>query len=202
MAFTFDKSKGNEEKCGTLFQTYGWGFTSGMGKEAEGKSGGWQIGDSRAVADEAGSVSCVGVAKRPELFVVAGDEGGAGMDPTADIDEAAIQAQAEFGHRIGFVDVWTGEELHARGAEDFLRVVENETVVVAASGDIEQSDQNALGTGANGVVEVSGNTLAAEYGSNVGTSDLGEDGGNRFNRDGSGLRITESREHAGTPWET
>ena len=81
-------------------------------------------------------------------------------------------------------------------------MVENVAIIFAASGDIEQTDEYALGTGADRVVEISSDTLAAEDGSNVCAGNLREDGGDWLDSDRSGLRIAKSREHTGTPWET
>ena len=50
--------------------------------------------------------------------------------------------------------------------------IEDVAVVLAASGDVEQADQNALGTDADGVVEISGDALASEDGGDVGAVDL------------------------------
>ena len=54
---------------------------------------------------------------------------------------------------------------------------EDAAVILAASGNVEQAKQNALGADAEGVVEISGNAFAHEDGRDVGPLDLGEDGG-------------------------
>jgi hypothetical protein len=95
-------------------------------------------------------------------------------------DEAAIDAKVEFGHGLGFVNVRAGEQFGSEGAEDFLRGREKTAVLVAAAGNVEQAEEDALGADANGIVEISGNALAYEDGCNVRALDLGKGGWDRL----------------------
>ena len=144
------------------------------------------------IANQARGMSRIRVAQGAELFVVAGDKRRTGVHSAADVDQPAIEAQAKVGHGIGFIDVWFGKELQPRGAKYLLRVVENVSVVFPASGDIKQADQNSLRAGANGIVEISCDSLPSEHCSNVGATDLREDRRSRLNRYRSRLGITES----------
>ena len=120
--------------------------------------------------------------------------------PLRSFDEAAIDAEAEFGHGLGFVDVGAREKFGAQVAKDFLRGGEDAAIVLAASGDIEQAEQNALGADANGVVEISGNALADEDGGDVGAFDFGKYGRDGLDRGcGLGVAGVKERAHEGSP---
>ncbi len=91
-----------------------------MGKESQGQPSGSELGDSVAVAEKPGSVSSIGVAERTELLVVAGDKRRAGANAAGGLNDGAIDAKAEFGHGLGFVDVGAGKEFGPKLAKDFL----------------------------------------------------------------------------------
>jgi hypothetical protein len=129
-------------------------------------------------------VSGIGVAERSELLVVTGNEGRARVDAAAHINQSTIDPKAQFGHGIGFVDVTRRKQLLPDSAEDFLGSDQEVTVVLAAAGNIEQPDQNAIRADANRVIEISGNPFSDKHGSDVSTCDRREDGWNRFHYGG------------------
>jgi hypothetical protein len=116
--------------------------------------------------------------------VIAGDEGGAGTNPFGGLDQATIQEVVEFRHSIGFIDVGTGEELASGIAEDLLSGGEEMAVVLTASSDVEEADENALRADADGIVEIPGDARAGKDGGDVGSLDYREDGRSRLNDDG------------------
>jgi hypothetical protein len=126
-------------------------------------------------------VSRIGVAKCAELLVVAGHEGGTGANSAGGLNDGAIDAETELRHGIGFVDIRASEELCSEIAEDFLGGIENAAVILAASGDVEHTDENALGAHANRVIEVSGHTVANENGGDVSALNLRECGRDGLN---------------------
>lgn len=176
-AFAVDNSPRNYEQRCAFLDTHGGGIAGSVGKKSERKAGRGEFGETGAVAKERGRVSSVGVTEGAKLFVIAGDESRAGAWAAADVEESAIDAKTKFGHSVGFVDIGRGKEFGADGAEDLLGSGEDVTVFVAASGDIEEADENAFRAGANGIIEISGNALADERGGKVRTIDLREDGG-------------------------
>src|SRR5215472_4998856 len=97
-AFALDHSAGDEEEGGALLEDCGGGVAGGVGEQAEREAGGGEFRDTGAVAEKGGSMSGVGVAESAELFVVAGDEGSAGVRAAADFEESAVQTEAELRH--------------------------------------------------------------------------------------------------------
>jgi hypothetical protein len=184
VAFTVDHSARNEEQRGVFGHGYCRSLGGCVGEKSEGEACRGQLRDSRAVAEQCGRVSGVGVTQGPELFVITGNEGRAGVDAAAHINQPTIDSEAEFGHGIRFVDVRRRKQLQSDPAEDLLCSDQEVAIVPAPSGDIKQTDQNAFGTGANGVVEISSDALADEDGSDVGPGDLREDGWDRFHYGG------------------
>jgi len=199
VSLALDNATGDEQQDCTFFQADGRGLAGGVRKESQWKSGGSKFGDSSVIAEKGGSVPAIGVAEGAELFVIAADEGRAGVDALADVDQSAIEAEAEVGHGFGFVDIGAREGLCPNAAEDLLRGDEDAAVVLAASGDVEQADENALGAGADGVVKIAGNAFADKDGSDVSALDLGEHSWHGFNSyDRCGTRRAEAREHGRT----
>jgi hypothetical protein len=139
-----DYSSRNEQETGSLFQADGGSVGGCVGKESQGQASRIQLGDPIAVAEKSGGVSGVGVAKRAKLLVIASDESGAGADAARDLDEAAVDAKAEFGHGLRLVDVGAREKLGTRGAKGILRDGKDAAIVPVKSGEIEQTKQNAL----------------------------------------------------------
>jgi hypothetical protein len=133
-------------------------------------------------------VSGVGVAERAELLVITADEGGARVDAFGSLDEATIEADTEFGHGVRLIDVGPGEQLDAAFTEDILRDGEEMCVVLAASGDVEQAEQDALWAGAKGVIEVAAGSHAKGSGCKLPTIDYWKWRGDGFDGGfGSGL---------------
>jgi hypothetical protein len=126
-------------------------------------------------------VSRIGVAECAELLVVAGHEGGAGANSAGGLNDGAIHAETELRHGVGFVDIRASEELRSEIAEDLLGGIENAAVVLAASGDVEHTDENALGAHAKRVIEVSGHSVSNENSGDVSALDLRECGRDRLN---------------------
>ena len=118
-ALAADDSARNQQQGGTFLQADGGSVGSGMGEQSQGQAGRTEFRDSAAVAEKAGSVAGIGVAEGAELFVIAGDESRAGMDAAGGFDEAAIDAQTEFGHGVGFVDVGAARKVQFRRCERF-----------------------------------------------------------------------------------
>jgi hypothetical protein len=140
-------------------------------------------------------MSGIGEAECAEFFVITGEESGTRVDPTADIDEAAIDVEAELGHGVGFVDVRRSEELGSEGSEGFLRGDEKAAVVFAAPGDIQQADENAFGADADRVVEIACYAFADEQGTKLSAGDRWKDGGDGLDRERFGRVRVESGEH-------
>jgi hypothetical protein len=140
-------------------------------------------------------MSGIGVAQRSELLVITGDESGTRVGAAAHIDQPSIDPKAQLGHGIGFVNVTRRKQLQSDGAEDFLRDDQEVPVVLAASANIEQPDQHAFRADANGVIEISGDTLSDKDGGYVGTCDRGEDGWNRFHDRGGSTVGAEAGKH-------
>ena len=196
VALTFHHSAGDDQERCASFEGYRRGFAGGVGKEAERKTGRWEFRDAGAVPKKARSMSRVGVAEGPESFVIARDEGGTRAWAGADFQEATIQAEAEFSHRIGFVDVGGREQFGPDIPEDLLGGGEDVAVFVATTSDVEHADEDAFRTGADGVVEVSSDSIADKNGGDVHASDLWEDGGDRLDGDrGVGIGRVEARKH-------
>src|SRR5580700_10590768 len=121
VALAADDSARNKQNSGTFFEADGGSVGGGVGEESQRQAGRAQFSDPATIAEKSGSVAGIGVAECAELFVVAGDESRAGTDAAGDFKEAAIEAQTEFRHGLGFVDVRAGEKLGSAGAKDFLR---------------------------------------------------------------------------------
>ena len=193
---TGDEAAGDQEESGASFKGDDAGVGGGVGEQTEGEPGGIEFLDASAVAEEPGNVTGVGVAEGAEYLVIAGDEGGAGTNSAGGIDQATIEEVVEFRHGIGFVDVGTGEELASGVAEDLLSSDEEMAVVLTASSDVEEADENALRADADGVVEITGDAFAGKDGGDVGSLDYREDGRSRLNDDGrSGITRPEQGTH-------
>jgi len=151
-----------------------------MRKESERETCGSKLGDAGSVVQKSGSMSGVRVAKCTELLVIAGEERRTGMNSAADVDQSTIDPMAEFRHRIGFVNIGRRKELETKSAEHFLCGDQETAIVFAPSGNVEEADQNTLGTDANRIIEVSGNSFSNEYSGDISSFDLREDSGGRF----------------------
>ncbi len=182
MSLTLDHSARNQQQSRTSFHADGGSFGSGVRKQSQGQAAGTEIGDAVLIAKQSWRVSGVGIAERAELLVIAGEKGGARPDAGGTFDDGAIDAKAKFRHGVRFVDVPAREQLRSEVAKDSLRGSEDVAVVLAASGDVEQSKQNALRAHADGIIEISGNALAHEDGGDVRPLNLGKDGWNRLDR--------------------
>src|SRR5215468_9889725 len=125
-------------------------------------------------------MSGIGIAKGAKLFVIAGDESRTGMNSAANVDQPTVDAMVEFGHGIRFVNIGRRKQLQSKGAEHFLCSDKEAASVFATSGNVEQSDQNALGTYPNRVIKVSGDAFSNEYGSDICPFESRKDGGSRF----------------------
>lgn len=137
------------------------------------------------------------VAKCAEFLVITSDKCRTRVDPTADVDESAIQAQAEFRHRIGFINICTRKQLRSNRSENLLSMRQNVPVIFAAAGDIKQTDQDALRTSPYGIIEVSGNSLPGEDSRYIGATNLSKDSRYRFyGRTGDRTRRMEAGEHS------
>ena len=66
------------------------------------------------------------------------------------------------------------EELSSEVAKDLLGGRENAAVILAASGDVEQTKQDALGLDTDGVIEISGDAFAQEVSCDVRSLNLGK----------------------------
>jgi hypothetical protein len=151
-----------------------------MREKSERETRGSKLGDTGTVVQKSGGMSGIRVAQSAEFFVVAGKESRTGMNSAADVDQSTVDPKAEFGHGIRFVNVGWRKELQSESAELFLCRDEETACVIAPSGNIQETDQNALGTHADGIIEVSGDAFPDEYGSNICPFNLREDGGNGF----------------------
>ena len=146
-----------------------------------------------------GGVSGIGVAESTVFFVIAGNEGGTGVNAAADIDEAAVDVKAEFGHGVGLVDIERSEEFGPEGAKHILGGNQEAAVVFTASADIQQADEHAFGADADRIVEISADALANEQSGDVGAGDSGKDGRDRLDRLWFGRAGVETGEHKDAP---
>ena len=136
MSVAVDDATGDQQQGRSLWNSNRGCLSCRVREQAEGEARRGELSDTRRVVHETWCMSGIGVAECPEFFVITGDESGTGVDTTADIDESAIDVEAELGHGVGFVDVRRSKELGSEGSEDFLRGNEKAAVVFAASGDI------------------------------------------------------------------
>lgn len=201
MTLALNQPAGNEQKSCAFFQADRRGLAGGMREEAQGKSGRGKLGYSSFVANQARGVAGIRITERAEFLVIAGNESGARMDAAAYIDQSTIEPQAKVGHGVGFVDIGFRKKFQSRRTENLLSVDEDVAIILARSGDIEESDEDAFGAGADGVVEVSSHPFTGEDGSDVGAVDLGKDCRNGLDNGRCGLGIAETGQHARTPSE-
>jgi hypothetical protein len=151
------------------------------------KTGGGEFYNSGAVAQKSRGVASVGVTERAEFFVVTSDESWAGANAARSINEATIDAKTKVGHGIRFIDIGVGEKFSARGAKNLLCKGKNGAGILATSGGVQQTEEHALGTDANGIVEVAGYAFAGENSGNVCALNRGEERRDRLHY-GCGLR--------------
>src|SRR5262252_3383943 len=124
-------------------------------------------------------MSGICVAEGAELLVVTGEEGRTGMNSAADFDQSTIDPMAEFRHGLGFINICRRKELQSKRAEHFLFGDQETASIFAPSGNVEERDQNPLGTDTNRIIEVSGDAFCNEHGSDICPFNSRKDGGNR-----------------------
>jgi hypothetical protein len=173
-ALTFDYSARNQQKSRAFLEAYGGSVRGRVGEKAQRQSRGREFGNASAVAEKSGRVPCVSIAERAKPLVVAADECRAGVNPRGRFHQAAVEAKGQRGHGFGFVDVGPRKELGSESVKYLLRSRENELIVLAASGDVEQAEQDAFGADPQGVVKISGDPFSVGGGGNLGTLDLGK----------------------------
>jgi hypothetical protein len=123
-------------------------------------------------------MSGICVAESAEFFVIAGNEAWTRVNSATQVNQASIDAETQFGHGIRLVDVRWGKQLQSDRAEDFLCPDQDVACLLSPACNIKQPDENAFGTDANRIVEISCDTFAHKYRRNISTVDRGEDGGN------------------------
>src|SRR5580658_7023417 len=128
-----DYSARNQQQRGAFLHADGRSVAGGVGEESERQAGRSEFGDAAMVAKKAGCVSGIGVAECAELLVIAGDEGGAGVNGFGVVDESAIDAKTELGHGIGFIHVGMREKLGSGVAKDLLCDCEDRAVLVTSA---------------------------------------------------------------------
>ena len=131
---------GNQQQSRTFLKSRRSEHRSGMGKQAKGKAGGSEFGDSGAVAEKPRRVSGIGVAERAEFLVVAGDEGGAGVNAAeTSMRRRLMRRQSSV---IASDSLMSGrrKQFGAEATEDLLSGIEDAAVVFAAPGDVQQTE--------------------------------------------------------------
>ena len=81
MALAVDHSARDQQQSSTFLQPMVGASVVAWEKSPRGKPVEAELDNAAAVAQKCRRVSGIGVAKRAELFVIAADEGRAGMDP-------------------------------------------------------------------------------------------------------------------------
>src|SRR4029453_6188427 len=94
------------------------------------------------MANQGGGVAGIEIADCAQLFVVTAGKGRAGVDTSGSVDYRAVQLQAEFGQSIGLIYFFWGQEFAADIAEYALSDGKEILILLAPSGDIQQSEQN------------------------------------------------------------
>jgi hypothetical protein len=186
LGFGFDYSAGDHGQGAIGAEADDAGVCGSQGKEAERQAGGGEFDDALIVAQESGRMAVVDVADSAQLFVVAASEGGATADASGGAHDLKIETAGEFDHGFGFVDLIVGKDLLASGAEAGLRGLDDGLAGLAFAGDVEQSEEKAVGADAAEVVEIAsvagkigdGQVGALERGA-IGLDDFGSFRGSR-----------------------
>src|SRR5579871_137805 len=175
-----DDPTGNEQQSGARFHSDGRAVAGGMGKKSQRQARRGELRGSGMVVQQGRSVSSIGIAEGSEFFVVTRNEGRARMHALRVADEPTVESQTELGHGVGFVDVELREQLCANAAEDALGEGKNAAIFFAASGHVEEPEQDALGADAEGIVKVASYALADERGGDFGSFHGREKGWDRL----------------------
>src|SRR5215471_17211074 len=100
-------------------------------------------------------MASVHVAESAQLLVVATRECGATAHSARNPHDFEIQSACQFGHGIGFVYFFGGEQLFSRGAEERPGSLADGLVLLAFAGDVKKAEQETIGANAGKTVEVS-----------------------------------------------
>ena len=90
--------------------------------------------------------------------------------------DGAVELLREFDHGGGLVERFSGKKRRGQSAESILGGDKDVARVLAAAGDIEQTEDDAVWTYAQKLVEVSGHAVPVIDGGNLGLAEGGDIG--------------------------
>jgi hypothetical protein len=126
-------------------------------------------------------VSRVRVTKRTKLFVITGEERWTRDHAGGDRDQPAIDPNCEFGQGVGLIDIVSAQEFGSGIPENFLSRNQYLPIVLAAPGNIEQTNKHPLMIHPNGIVKVSSYAFTDKNGAYVSSANRGKNGRDWFN---------------------
>lgn len=144
IAPAFDYSTRDQQERCVCAQTNDGGVDGRVREQTQGQAGRGQFDNSFSIAQQRRSMAGVCVAESSKLFVIAGEEGRAGMHSFGDFNQVAVDIQTEFGHGVGFIDIGLRKQFRAKAAKGLLHGREDSAVSLAQAGKIQKAEQNSF----------------------------------------------------------
>ncbi len=135
-------------------------------EQAQRQPGRFEQRDSSVVSKQSRRVARIGIAHRPQLFVITTDE--RRTTANAATQNGKVHRVAQLDHGGGLVEVVSGEKLGCQASERLLHRDQDFTRVRSQAGDVEQHEQHARRPHPQELVEIAGHTLAAIHRGNLG----------------------------------
>ena len=128
--------------------------------------------DACHVAEESGSVAGIEVADGAEIFVITTGKRGTGANAALRRHDGPVEFEAEFGHGVGFVDIFGREQFRRAGTKGMLGGGNYCAVVFDSSRHIEQAEDHTAGSYPHEIVEIASLAFAVVGGGQFGGTEI------------------------------
>ena len=153
-------SAGHQQERRARLQGAGGSAVGGMGKDAERQAARLQLRDSGTVAEQPWSVAGVGVADRPQVFVVAADKRRTAANAAGNLQDGAVHLMAEANHGFGLIEVPSRKKPRRVDSQGVLGRDQDGARVLSAARHVEQPEQHAGWPDPQEFVEIAGHPQA------------------------------------------